>query len=85
MAKRKSYTIKLNGVVVDTKHAWNTSKREIPKIISTKLEHGETARLIESHYKKNDANEHTFGVEKWESNKGVHFEFEIKYERGYKA
>jgi len=77
IVKRENYIIKINGEVVATKHAWNSSRREVRALIRALLNTGESCGLTNSAYQRDKFRDIISGVETWTTSSGRTFAAEI--------
>ena len=78
---RKEYQITINNIPLRKKYAWNTAKREIPKLIVEFFLHkrGETARFIDGQtFTGDQGKENEYRTETWEADNGVRFDCKME-------
>lgn len=75
--KRKNYTIKVDGIKIATKHAWNSARNEVVDIIRDLLPQGIYAKLTNPEYRKDDDG-FFYGSEIWASDCGRKYHVEIE-------
>ena len=79
--KRPNYNIALNGENITTRHAWNTARRSIARIIQARLDDKETAALThQTYFKTEDGTSFTHGIEQWTGSSGRIFNILIERE-----
>jgi hypothetical protein len=76
--KRETFEIKANGVLVTTKHAWNSSKRAIESKINEIAESESTVYELTDYDSIKEGFYFTYGYRVWTGRNGNIVKFEIK-------